>query len=63
MRGADFSRDVIEAIAADPEVWKMDEFGNPVAVGWIRGGVPLEIVIALEDPDFVITVIARRTMR
>jgi hypothetical protein len=62
MRGTDFSRDVVEAIAADPDTWKMDQFGNPVAVGLIRD-VPVEIVIALDDPNFVITVIARRTMR
>jgi len=62
MRGAAFSPDAVEAVAVEPDGWRMDEFGNPVAVGWIRG-VPVEIVIALDDPGFVITVIARRTMR
>jgi hypothetical protein len=62
MRGAGFTRDAVEAMAADPDGWRMDELGNPVAVGWIRS-VPVEIVIALDDPGFVITVIARRKMR
>jgi hypothetical protein len=34
-----------------------------VLTGELEGGRPLEIVIALDDPEFVITVIPRRKRR
>jgi hypothetical protein len=50
-------------MVASPEQWRMDEAGNPIAVGQSADGRPVEIVIALDEPDYVITVIARRKGR
>jgi hypothetical protein len=41
----------------------MDDAGNLIAVGQCDDGRMVEIVLALDDPGYVITVIARRKRR
>jgi hypothetical protein len=63
MRGANIDPEAIESIAAAPESQGADQDGNCVLIGTLDAGHSVEIVIALDDPDFVITVIPRRTQR
>jgi hypothetical protein len=53
----------VEAVVAAPEAERIDEKGNPIAVGRDSAGRTLEVVVALDDPDFVITVIVREKPR
>jgi hypothetical protein len=53
----------VEEVVAVPETERIDEKGNPVAVGRDSTGRTLEVVVALDDRDFVITVIVRRKPR
>jgi hypothetical protein len=53
----------IEEIVIAPERRRIDSKGNPIAVGRDSLGRTLEIVLALDDPGYVITVIARRKRR
>ena len=50
-------------IASAPESRTVDPDGNPILIGSCSDGQPLEIVVALDDPEFVITVIPRRKRR
>jgi hypothetical protein len=63
MREVGLGSETIEAIVAKPEYRRMDEKGNQIMV--VRGSDdgPIEVVTALDDPDFVITVIQRRKWR
>lgn len=63
MRGAGIGRETVESIAAAPESRAVDSDGNPILIGADADGQPLEVVIALDDPEFVITVIPRRKRR
>jgi hypothetical protein len=63
MRGASLDPVEVEGMIASPDQWRMDDAGNPVAVGRSIDGRVVEIVIALDDPGYVITVIARRKKR
>jgi hypothetical protein len=63
MRGAGIDPGLVESIVAAPEVRAVDPDGNPILMGSHSDGRPLEIVIALDDPAFVITVIPRRKRR
>jgi hypothetical protein len=53
----------VEEVVAVPEAERIDEKGNPVAVGRDSTGRTLEVVVALDDRDFVITVIVREKPR
>lgn len=53
----------IEQIVLAPESLLIDDVGNPIAVGADMTGRTIEVVLALDDPDFVITVIAKRIPR
>jgi len=53
----------VEEIVISPEHRRIDDKGNPIAVGRDSTGRTLEIVLALDDPDYVITVILRRKPR
>jgi hypothetical protein len=53
----------VEAIVAAPDHWREDDEGNPIAVGRDARDRVIEVVLALDDPDFVITVILRRKQR
>lgn len=63
MRGAGIAQETVESIAAAPDSRAMDSEGNPILIGADDNGRSLEIVIALDDPEFVITVIPRRKRR
>jgi len=63
MRKEGIGVDLIEAIVRAPLRRRRDERGNPIAVGRSPSGRQLEIVIALDDPGYVITVIVRRNSR
>jgi hypothetical protein len=63
MRREALTHEVVEAIARTPEARRMDSRGNPVAVGRDATGRPVEVVLALDDPDYAITVIVRRKQR
>jgi hypothetical protein len=63
MRGVGIGPEVVESIVAAPEARAVDTDGNPILTGSHGDGQPLEIVIALDDPEFVITVIPRRKRR
>jgi len=63
MRGAGIGQAAVESIAATPEARAVDSDGNPILIGADDEGRPLEVVIALDDPEFVITVIPRRKLR
>jgi hypothetical protein len=63
MRGAGIGQAAVESIAAAPEARAVGSDGNPILIGADDEGRPLEVVIALEDPEFVITVIPRRKLR
>jgi hypothetical protein len=63
MRGARLDQIEVESIGSSPEHWRMDDAGNLVAVGQCGDGRMIEIVLALDDPGYVITVIARRKSR
>jgi hypothetical protein len=63
MRGAGLDQIEVESIGASPEHWRMDDAGNLIAVGQCDDGRMVEIALALDDPGYVITVIARRKRR
>jgi hypothetical protein len=63
MCGAGLSVETVESIASAPESRTVDPDGNPILIGSCSDGQPLEIVVALDDPEFVITVIPRRKRR
>ena len=63
MRGADIGQEIVESIVAAPESRAVDSDGNSILSGADDRGRPLEVVIALDDPEFVITVIPRRKRR
>jgi hypothetical protein len=63
MRGADVEPSVIEEIAAAPASHSTDSKGNPILTGYDDSGRLFEVVVALDDPEFVITVIPRRERR
>jgi len=63
MRGARIGQEAVESIAAAPESRAVDSDGNPILIGTDDDGRLLEVVIALDDPPFVITVIPRRKRR
>jgi hypothetical protein len=50
--------DEIEAVVADPGITYNDPKGNPCYVAEVNGK-SIRVVIAQDDPDFVITVIDR----
>jgi hypothetical protein len=56
-------RPVVESIVTGPDSTRVDVSGNLVAVGRDTRGRSIEIVTALDDPGYVITVIARRKSR
>lgn len=53
----------VESVVAAVEDRRTDEGGNPVVVGCDTEGRTFEVVLALDDPGYVITVIARRKRR
>jgi len=63
MRRDGISRPVVESIVTGPDSTRIDVSGNFVAIGRDTRGRPIEIVTALDDPGYVITVIARRRAR
>ncbi|HEX5763287.1 MAG TPA: hypothetical protein VFY04_09225 [Solirubrobacterales bacterium] len=63
MRKEGLGFDLIKAIVRAPLRRRWDEAGNPIAVGHDLAGRHIEVVLALDDPGYVITVIVRRTPR
>jgi putative aminopeptidase FrvX len=63
MRRAGIGQALVEEIVAASDSSWMDPDGNLVVVGRDGDGRPIEVVIALDDPGFVITVIPRRKIR
>lgn len=60
MRGEKIWPAAVEAITAAPQAKRIDDKGNMIVVGRDSEGRTLEVVLALDDPDFVITVFPRR---
>jgi hypothetical protein len=63
MRRDRISHLVVESIVTGPDNTGIDVSGNLVAMGLDAEGRLIEIVTALDDPGYVITVIARRKSR
>jgi hypothetical protein len=63
MRKEGLARETIEAIALMADERRVDARGNPVAIGRDMRGQLIEVVIALDDLGYVITVIVRRKQR
>jgi len=63
MRKEELSAETIEAIVLMSEGRRADVQGNPVAVGRDTRGRLIEVVVALDDLGYVITVIVRRRQR
>jgi hypothetical protein len=61
MRLYKVTRRQAEAIVAGPNVAGTDRLGNPVLVGNVEDGREVAIVVALDDPDLVITLMDRST--
>jgi hypothetical protein len=59
MRLYGISSDDVEATLAGPARRGVDERGNERLVGEAADGRPILVVVARNDPDFVITVFAR----
>jgi len=53
----------VETVVDSPEAERRDAKGNPIAIGRDSVGRTLEVVVALDDPGFVITVIVRERPR
>jgi len=51
--------DDVEAVLADPLERQIDERGNSRLIGNAPDGRPILVVVARDDPDFVITVFVR----
>jgi hypothetical protein len=63
MRWAGISRGAAGAIVAAPDAFSFDETGNPIAIGRDSSGRIVKVVIALDDPGYVITVIVKGKRR
>jgi hypothetical protein len=63
MRKEGLPPQTIEAIALAPDERRADARGNPVAIGRDTRGWLIEVVVALDDLGYVITVIVRRKQR
>jgi hypothetical protein len=50
----------VEGIAEFESLWGLDRRGNPIFVGRSGDGRPMKVVMALDAPDFVITVYGER---
>jgi hypothetical protein len=48
----------VESMISDPEVVDRDEEGRPLYLGTVRG-VPVCAVIALDEPDLIVTIIRK----
>jgi hypothetical protein len=59
MRGARVGQKTVESIVATPDSRAVDSDGNPILSGADDRGRAFEVVIALDDPEFVNTVIPR----
>jgi len=59
MRLYDISPSGIEAVVRNPARREPDEHGNWRLTGEITGGRPILVVVAVDDPEFVITVFLR----
>lgn len=62
MRGAGIDPIGVESLVAAPRLQTTDANGNAVLMGIIDGRC-VEVVVALDDSGFVITVIPRRKRR
>jgi hypothetical protein len=56
MRLYRISRAEVAAIVVAGKVGRLDEDGRPIFVGESRDGRVIEVVMALDAPDYVITV-------
>jgi hypothetical protein len=63
MRRDGVSAKTVESVVASPRSRRFDVKGNPVIEGRDARGRSIEVVTALDDPGYVITVIARRRSR
>jgi Domain of unknown function (DUF4258) len=63
MRREGLARETIEAINLLAVKHRVDTRGNPIVVGRDTRGRPVEVVVALDDSGYVITVIVRRKQR
>jgi hypothetical protein len=63
MRRDGISARTVESVVASAGSRRFDVRGNPVIEGRDMRGRPIEVVTALDDPGYVITVIARRKSR
>lgn len=59
MRWAGLCVDAVEYVVTHADDRESDEGGNPIVIGRVQGGRLVKVVIALDDPDFVITVITK----
>lgn len=59
MRLYRISHDDVQTVVADPSSRELDERGNARLTGTAQDGRSILVVIAGDDPDFVITVFPR----
>jgi hypothetical protein len=60
MRLYRFSLREVEEVAGFESLWGLDRRGNPIFVGSSGDGRPMKVVMALDAPDYVITVYGER---
>jgi hypothetical protein len=48
----------IESMISDPDAIEHDEEGRPLYLGTVRG-VPICAVVALDEPDLIVTIFRR----
>jgi hypothetical protein len=63
MRRDGISARTVESIIASPDSTRVDVRGNRIAEGRDIGGRSIEVVTALDEAGYVITVIVRRKSR
>jgi hypothetical protein len=60
VRRLDASIEDVEGVIACPVRIDWDEDGNPRYAGWI-GDLHVRVVVALDDPDLIVTIHDRRS--
>ena len=58
LRGLPMTQLEVESMISDPDVIYRDETGRPLYLGVVRG-IPICAVVALDEPDLIVTVFRR----
>ena len=58
LRGLPMTHREVESMISDPDEIDRDEAGRPLYLGTVRG-VPICAVVALDEPDLIVTIFRR----